>query len=157
MNAISGKSVVYDRALVLFFVLNAAIWVPWGVTCLFMPQALSGEVLPGLAVFDLGDAVARTEVRAMYGGLQIAIGLLALTAIFKPVHRATTLLFYVMALSCIALSRIFGLVVADSVEIFAFGLTLTTQNYNQMALGMFEVPNLLFAWTLFLTPPGSRA
>ena len=147
------NSIVYNRALVVFFALNGLLWVIWGITCLLAPQAWSGDVIPGMAVFDLTEAVARTEIRAMYGGLQIAIGLLAVVAIFRPEHRATTLLLYVMALSGLALSRLYGLILEDSNELIAFGITLTSENYNQMGLGMYEFPHLVFAWVLFLTEP----
>jgi hypothetical protein len=148
---------MYNRALVLYFAWNAAVWIPWGITCLLMPGVLSGEALPDFAIFDLGNSVARTEVMAMYGGLQIAIGLLALVAIFRPEHRATTLLFYVIAMSCFALARLYGIRVAGVSETLAFGFTLTTENYNQMALGMYEVPAMLFAWALLFLKPGQRA
>ena len=156
MTSNTGKSVIYNRALVLYFAWNAAIWLPWGITCLLMPGVLSGEAIPDFAVFDLGNAVARTEVIAMYGGLQIAIGLLALVAIFRPDHRPTALLFYVMAMSCFSLARLYGLRVTDSSDLLAFGFTLTTDNYNQMALGMYELPAMLFAWILLLLKPGHR-
>jgi hypothetical protein len=57
------------------------------VICLLEPKAWAGEVIPGLAVYDLSGAVARTEVRAMYGGLQIAVGLIALIGAFRAKHR----------------------------------------------------------------------
>jgi hypothetical protein len=145
------NSKIYNRALVLFLLLNSLVWIPWGIICLFIPEAWSGQVIPGMTVFDLSQAVARTEVRAMYGGLQIAIGLLALIAIFKPRHQETALLFYVMALTGLALSRMYGLVLEGDKEIIAFGLNVTGDNYNQVGLGMYEFPNFLFAWTLFLT------
>jgi Domain of unknown function (DUF4345) len=151
MNKDSVKSEFYNRALVIFFALNALVWGPWGIICLFRPEAWAGAVIPGMTVFDLSQAVARTEVRAMYGGLQIAIGLLALIAVFKPMHRATALLFYVMALSGLALSRVYGLVVEGSSELIRFSFTVTADNYNQVGLGMYEFPNFLFAWVLFLT------
>ena len=144
---------LHTRALVVFFALNGLLWFIWGVTCLFTPQAWSGAVIPGMEVFDLGEAVARTEVRAMYGGLQIAIGLLALIAIFKPIHRATALLFYVLALSGLALSRLYGIILEGSVEYIRFGIDVSADNYNQIGLGMYEGPNVLFAWALFLTRP----
>ena len=152
MNTIRANN-IHNRALVLFFALNALIWIPWGVICLFMPQAWSGQVIPGMTVYDLSEAVARTEVRAMYGGLQIAIGLLALIAIFKPAHRATALLFYVMALCGLALSRMYGLLMEGSDQLIAFSIAVTGDNYNQVGLGMYEFPHFLFAWALFLTRP----
>jgi hypothetical protein len=156
MDTLPVHAKLYNAALVFFFALNALVWIPWGAICLFMPQAWSGAVIPGMTVFDLSEAVARTEVRAMYGGLQIAIGLLALVAIFKPAHRATALLFYVRALSGLALSRLYGLFLEGGDEFFAFGTTVTGDNYNQMGLGMYEFPHFLFAWALFLTRPKSQ-
>lgn len=146
----------HARALIVFFILNAMVWIPWGIICLFVPEAWSGEIIPGMEVFDLGEAVARTEVRAMYGGLQIAIGLLALVAVFRPAHRDTALLFYVMALSGLALSRIYGMVLENEEHIIAFGFTVSAENYNQVGLGMYEFPQLVFAWLLFLTRPKRR-
>jgi hypothetical protein len=52
-----------------FLVGNLFFWLPWGFICLIWPQAWSGEVIPNMNVFDLSGAVARTEVRAMYGGV----------------------------------------------------------------------------------------
>jgi Domain of unknown function (DUF4345) len=143
------NSKFYNLALVLFFALNSLIWIPWGFICLFIPEAWSGQVIPGMTVFDLSHAVARTEVRAMYGGLQIAISLLALIAIFKPRHRETALLFYVMALSGLALSRMYGLVTEGSSEIIRFGITVTADNYNQVGLGMYELRHFLLVCILF--------
>jgi len=148
---------MHTRLLVLFFVLNGLLWFIWGIICLFTPEAWSGAVIPGMEVFDLGEAVARTEVRAMYGGLQIAIGLLGLIAVFKPAHRATALLFFVLALSGLALSRLYGIMIEDSSELIRFSIDVSADNYNQVGLGMYEGPNFLFAWVLFLTRPKDPA
>ena len=153
MDTTRTNAKIYTWALLLFFALNALIWIPWGIICLITPQAWSGEIIPGMVVYDLSEAGARTEVRAMYGGLQIAIGLLALIAILKPAHRATALLFYVMALSGLALSRMYGLFLEGSDQILIFSTTVTAENYNQVGLGMYEFPHFLFAWALYLTRP----
>lgn len=144
---------IHNAALLLFFALNALVWIPWGIICLMTPEAWSGAVIPGMTVYDLSEAGARIEVRAMYGGLQIAIGLLALIAIFRPAHRATALLFYVMALSGLALSRMYGLYVEGSEDMLQFSTEVRSDNYNQVGLGMYEFPHFVFAWALFLTRP----
>lgn len=142
---------LYNRVLVVFLAYSALVWVVWGGICLFIPQAWSGAVIPGMTVFDLSSATARTEVRAMYGGLQIAIGLLAAIAVFKPQHRETTLLFFVLALSGLALSRIYGMVMEDSQAIFVFSLNgVTNETYNPIGLAMYEFPSFLMAWGLWL-------
>ena len=61
-----------------FLAANSMFWLPWGLVNLIKPKSWSGEVIPGLEVYDLSSSVARTEVRAMYGGLQMAIGIAAL-------------------------------------------------------------------------------
>ena len=61
-----------------FLAANSLFWLPWGLINLIKPQSWSGEVIPGMDVYDLSSPVARTEVRAMYGGLQMAIGTAAL-------------------------------------------------------------------------------
>jgi hypothetical protein len=142
---------LYQRALILFFAFTAAVWIPWGLYCLFVPEAWSGAVIPGMEVFSLDTATARTEVRAMYGGLQIAIGLIALIAVFKKEHRPTTLLFLTLALSGLALSRMYGLLIDGNGPVFNFSMTVTPENYNAIGLSMYEFPSMLYAWILCIT------
>jgi hypothetical protein len=142
---------IHTKALLLFFFMNLFFWGMWGGICLVTPEAWSGKVIPGMNVFDLSTAVARTEVRAMYGGFQIAVGLLALVAMIKPSHRETALLFYVIALTALVISRISGLVLEGSEKIFVFSTNVSPENYNQVGLAMYEFPYCLFAWALFLT------
>jgi len=80
----------------------------------------------------------------------MAIGLLALIAILRPSHRDTALLFYVLALGGLALSRMYGLVLEHSENIFVFSLNVTKQTYNQIGLAMYELPNFIFAGILLV-------
>lgn len=57
----------------LFLYFNAIAWAGYGIYCFLQPQAL-GEIA-GLAATKVSGA---TELRAMYGGAQIGIGLMAL-------------------------------------------------------------------------------
>jgi len=143
------NSTIYQRALITFFALTAAVWIPWGLCCLFVPQAWSGQVIPGMEVFTLDTATARTEVRAMYGGLQIAIGLFSLIAIFNHEHQKSALLFLTLALSGLALSRMYGLMIDGNSPVFYFSSTVTPETYNSIGLSMYEFPSMLFAWFLF--------
>jgi hypothetical protein len=52
--------------------LSAVIWLPYGVYCFFAPDALAG-----IAGVTAGSTTGSIELRAMYGGLQLAIGALA--------------------------------------------------------------------------------
>jgi hypothetical protein len=149
-----GSSVfhnIHNKALLLFFFMNLFFWGLWGSICLVMPGAWSGEVIPGMNIYDLSQAAARTEVRAMYGGFQIAVGLLALTAIIKPNHRETALLFFVIALTALVIARLLGLAIEGSEKYLIFSTNLNAESYNQVGLAMYEVPYCIFSWILFLT------
>ena len=55
-----------------FLILTTVVWVPYGLMCFLDPAALAEST--GVVA---STPTASTEIRAMYGGLQIAIGLLA--------------------------------------------------------------------------------
>ena len=56
-----------------FLALSALLWFPYGLYCFFAPTALA----TGVGV-TFTTPTGATELRAMYGGLQAALGLLAL-------------------------------------------------------------------------------
>lgn len=145
------KSGIHAKALNLFFFMNFLFWGIWGSICFVIPEAWAGQLIPGMDVYDLGTAVARTEVRAMYGGFQIAVGILALIAILRPRHRETTLLFYLIALTALVITRTAGLILEGSDQILVFSTNVNSANYNQVGLAMYELPYCIFAWALFLT------
>lgn len=142
------------RALLqAFLAANSLFWLPWGVINLVWPESWSGEVIPNMDVYDLSSAVARTEVRAMYGGLQTAIGVFALVGAFRPAHRDSVFLFFLLALTGLALCRLAGMVVEGEPTYLSFGATIAPGQYNQVGLAMYELPNMLLAWLLFLARP----
>lgn len=62
----------------LFLIANALLWLPYGLYCLAQPGFLA-EVGGVAATSPTGT----TELRAMYGGLQAAIGCLAVAAVVR--------------------------------------------------------------------------
>ena len=62
-----------------YLAVSVLVWVGYGLYCFFEPATL--EEAAGLAI---GSRVARTEVRAMYGCLQIAMGVMAPAALWRP-------------------------------------------------------------------------
>lgn len=62
----------------LFLAANALLWLLYGLYCLAQPSFLA-EAAGVVATSPTGI----TELRAMYGGLQAAIGALALVATFR--------------------------------------------------------------------------
>lgn len=67
---------MFERGVLVF---TAIVWLPYGIYCFFQPDALA-EMAGVAATTPTG----RTELRAMYGGVQMAIGLLALAALRRP-------------------------------------------------------------------------
>lgn len=63
----------------LFLAASALLWLPYGLLCFFAPGSLA-EVA-GVASRSTTGMI---ELRAMYGGLQAALGVLAGVAFFRP-------------------------------------------------------------------------
>lgn len=76
----------------IYLVMAALAWTPYGLYLLFSPASL--ESIAGVAAVH---GAATTELRAMYGGLQVAIGLLYVGALLRerfvvPVLTVTVVL-----------------------------------------------------------------
>lgn len=101
----------------IFLAFTGLAFFVYGAVCLFRP-----ETLADVAQFELASDVARVEVRAMYGGLPIAVGLLSLAGLSAGFRRtaigALTFLFIGLALG-----RGYGMIV-DSMP----------GQYNQIAV-----------------------
>jgi hypothetical protein len=63
----------------VFLGLVAVLFVPYGIYCFFVPGSLAE--IAGVASTT---ATGSTELRAMYGGLQTGLGLLAGLAVVRP-------------------------------------------------------------------------
>ena len=87
-------------ALRVFMMYLAVVWTPYGMFCFFAPEVL--ESYAGLAA---QNATATTELRAMYGGLQIAIGASALLAFFNGAYMQRALFLQLVLAGGLALSR----------------------------------------------------
>ena len=70
--------------MTIYLALNAIVWFPYGLWCLVRP-----ETLTAFAGVTMLTPTAVAEVRAMYGGLQAAVGAIAVTALVRPDHRRT--------------------------------------------------------------------
>lgn len=78
----------------VFLALSALVWLPYGLFCLFNPGFLTEA-----AGVSATSATGTTELRAMYGGLQAAVGLFAGAALVRPdlVRAALTMLLFLTA------------------------------------------------------------
>lgn len=62
----------------IFLGVQVLVWLP-AAAVLFAPEAL--EQIAGLAA---SSPTGTTEIRAMYGGLEVGVGVMCLIAIFRP-------------------------------------------------------------------------
>lgn len=126
----------------IFLGFSALAWLPYGLFLAVTPTYL--YEIAGLAA---NTPTALTEVRAMYGGLQAAIGALALYALFKPQQAQGTLTALAFIFTGLASVRIIGALLDGEVG-----------GYTGMAL-VFEIFCSVCAWLLLSqkSPTGATA
>ena len=115
-------------AIPIFLAFSAALWLPYGIYCFANPAYLAEAA--GVAA---GSATGTIELRAMYGGLQAAIGTLALVAIWREALRPSALVCIAFLCSGLALARLLGAAIDSDVS-----------SYTAMGLG-FEIVSAGFA------------
>ena len=99
----------------IFLALMALLFTPYGLYCLFVPETLQA----GGLLYE--TATGSTEIRAMYGGLQTAVGLFAAWGALAP-ERAGQVLPALFALFAgLALGRLFGVVADGDVTSYTGG------------------------------------
>jgi hypothetical protein len=114
-----------------FLLLQGVMWLGYGIYCLLTPQALAG-----LAGITATSATAIVELRAMYGGLQSAIGVLALLAGSAASWRREGLVALLFVYSGLALARLASAAATGEFSSYVIG-----------ALA-FEAPSALITWAL---------
>ena len=100
----------------IFLGASVLIWFGYGLFCFFQPGSL--EAAAGVTI---GSATASTEIRAMYGGLQAAIGVLAGAALLRASLVRPALLCQAFLLSGLAVSRLLGAVIDGSFTAYTSG------------------------------------
>jgi hypothetical protein len=111
----------------LILALAALAFLGFGIAFLVSPAAMGA-----LVDLDLISATARTEVRAMYGGLEIGLGVGLLTLLLRHRQVALGLRVALAAFVGLAAGRLYGLAVdgwwqpimwlLTTVEVLAAGL-----------------------------------
>lgn len=89
----------------IFLGISAFIWLPYGVLCLLRPSML--ESAAGVAAIT---PTGTAELRAMYGGLQIAIGTLCALGCFSATWRRHALVALMFLAAGLGLARLAGTV-----------------------------------------------
>jgi len=96
-----------------FLVVSALIWLPYGILCFFQPGFLEG--VAGVKALSV---TANIELRAMYGGLQSAIGVLAALAVMREDLRRPALLTLGFLTAGLGLSRLSGAALDGEISLY---------------------------------------
>lgn len=123
-----------------FLAVSALIWLPYGVLCFVAPGTL--VEVAGVAPSSVTGTI---EIRAMYGGLQSALGILAAAAFFQPTLRRPALLTLAFVCAGLFLARLLGAL-----------LGMEFSSYTAMAL-LFELLSGAFATRLLALQPRTAA
>lgn len=123
----------------IFLGLSALVWLPYGLFCFFQPGYL--EQAAGVVSATRTGTI---ELRAMYGGLQAALGALAAAGALRPALARHALVS--LAVVC------GGLGVARGCAALAAG---AASGYTAFALGFEWTSAALAAW-LLARRPGER-
>ena len=134
----------------LYLGISALVWISYGIFC-----AISVESLKDIIGFGMSHWSAVIEIRAMYGGAQIALGLFSIAALLMPGEYAKpAVLLSVLIFTGLVVLRTYGLLVDGP----GIGLVLdgSIAAYNSGALWFFEVPMLAGGILLLGTFPGHK-
>jgi hypothetical protein len=104
----------YAKPYLLFTVL---VWLPWGLMCVF-DITLIADIIGVSAMTPSGNS----DLRAMYGGVQTAVGLIAALALYDTRFFPNLLFTLAFVGTCLALSRTYGLFVDDSSTAYTWGV-----------------------------------
>ena len=97
----------------IFLAIETLIWVPYGLFCFLSPGALA-EVA-GVAAKSV---TGTTELRAMYGGLQVAIGLATLAGAVSPALARDALRLLLVLTAGIGGARALGVVLDGGLSVY---------------------------------------
>ena len=120
----------------IFLVLEALLWVPYAIYCLLVPSALADG-----AGVTATSATGLTEIRAMYGGLQLAIGAGCIWGVVAPDARRSAVWMLFLLTSGIGTARVIGI-----------GLDGGLGPYTTLAL-VFEFATAIWAGRILLREP----
>jgi hypothetical protein len=120
----------------IFLLLSALLWLPYGIYC-----ALHPSVLAEAAGVAFQSPTGSTELRAMYGGVQAALGVLAALGALRPSWVRPALVAIAFATTGLGSVRLFGTLVDGGLS-----------SYTTMALG-FEFTSAVVALVLLNRVP----
>ena len=108
----------------VYLVLSVLLWVPYGIYCLIVPAHLAGA-----AGVVAATPTGTTEIRAMYGGLQAAIGVMCAVALARSEIARSAMLAIAFLVSGLFLARISGFFIDSSASDYTNGVLVFEGSY----------------------------
>ena len=126
---------------------TAVIWLCYGGWLFIDPMGLT------YAGFELNHWSAIVEVQAMYGLVEVMLGVFALLGVLKPQrYMHSALLLWCMIYSALVVGRIVGIIQWDGTFAMSFGPEGLPESYNPGAMYFLEIPSaILCGLALYLT------
>ncbi len=100
----------------IFLVANVLGWLPYGLFLLANPAFLADA-----AGVSSATPTGHSELRAMYGGLQAAIGLWAACALLRPEWQRAAVLSIAFLLGGLGAARLLGVLVDGGLSAYTGG------------------------------------
>jgi hypothetical protein len=119
-----------------YLIVAGLMWVVYGIYLAAVPQVLSSTA--GVAATTLTGLI---ELRAMYGGLEIAVGAFALTAAWVPGMLRSGLLAMGFACAGLGVTRLLSATVAGEFS-----------TYTRQGLALELTLTVLALWLFFRQP-----
>lgn len=101
----------------IFLGISVLIWLPYGIYCFLVPGSLADS-----AGVVATSGTGSTELRAMYGGLQAAIGVLALAGFMRDRFVTPALMTIGLLTSGLFLTRLLGTVIDGDFSSYTGGV-----------------------------------
>jgi hypothetical protein len=103
-------------AVRVFLTASALVWLPYGLFCFAQPSFLIEA-----AGISASSTTGTTELRAMYGGLQAALGALAAVALLRPALVRPALVTLAFLTAGLAAGRLGGVGLDGGVSSYTIG------------------------------------
>lgn len=94
-----------------YLILSCVSWLGYGLYCLAFPDTIT--TLAGVAATS---ATATVELRAMYGGLQAAVGVIALAGLLLPTRLPDALFALATLYTGLFLGRLVGVLASGELS-----------------------------------------
>ena len=101
-----------------FLAFETLVWLPYGLYLVFAPTFLANATEGGV-VMQNGAGI--TEIRAMYGGLQAALGTLCLLALLRDRYAQPALIAVAFLTTGLFVARLYGVSVDGGLSGYTTG------------------------------------